>query len=294
MHIEWAYVFAIASTTCFAGASLLFAELARKVSPLWMNAFKAALAWIFFVVTSAAFQLWVPLPGKVVYALLASGILGLAVGDIFLLTAYARIGAARTLILFGFQPFFLGVAAHFLFGQDFDWLKVLALVFFLFCLFTFSLEKFRQQGHWEWIGLLAALAGVLFDNCGLLLSRWAFEQVPDLSAIQTNIWRCGAAFVFFLIFGQVRQVGWKSGWRKLTPHWRRLAVFSVFLGTFLSLLFYLTAVKIGHLASISGVGIAGPMIASLFECIYYRKRPTGYLLVALCFYLTGIYTLTLS
>lgn len=294
MHIEWSWVFAIASTTCFAGASLLFAELARKVSPLWMNAFKAALAWIFFVIAAAAFRLWVPLEPKVIAALIASGVLGLAIGDIFLLTAYARIGAARTLILFGFQPFFLGVAAHFIFGQQFDWLKALALVFFLFCLFTFSLEKFRQEGHWEWIGLVAALVGVLFDNSGLLLSRWAFDQVPDLSAIQTNIWRCGGAFAFFLIFGQAKHVGWKAGWGKLTPQWKRLAVFSVFLGTFLSLLFYLTAIKIGHLASISGVGMAGPMISAVFECIYYRKRPTWYLIVALGFYFTGLYVLTLS
>lgn len=294
MQTELSFALAIASTTCFAGASLLFAEITRKVSPLWMNAFKATLALALFILSAIVFQLWVPLPSKVVYALIASGVLGLAIGDIFLLTAYARIGAARTLILFGFQPFLVGLSAHFLFGQEFDWLKVLALVFFLFCLFTFSLEKFRQEGHWEWIGLAAALVGVLFDNSGLLLSRWAFDQVPDLGAIQTNVWRCGGAFVFFVLFSQWKNVGWKAGWQKLTPKWQRLAVLSVFLGTFLSLLFYLTAIKIGHLASISGVGMAGPMISAAFECVYYRKRPTWYLLVAMGFYLIGLAILTLS
>ncbi len=293
MNSQLSFVFAIASTTCFAAASLIFAEIARKISPLWMNAFKAAGALALFATTALAFNLWIPLSRDVTLALIASGVLGLAIGDIFLLTAYARIGAARTLILFGFQPFFLGIAAYFLFDQAFNWVKVVALLFFLLCLFTFSLEKFRQEGHWELLGLLAALIGVMFDNCGLLLSRWAFEQVPDLSVIQTNVWRCGGAFAFFLLFGRVRAVGWRRGWSRLDTRWRSLALFSVFLGTFLSLLFYLTAIKIGHLASISAVGMAGPMISSAFECEYYRRRPSRYLLVALIFYLIGFGVLTL-
>lgn len=287
-----AYILAIASSTCFAGASLIFTEISRRVSPVWMNAFKAGVALILFVATASVFGLWMSLPWTVLGALVMSGILGLAIGDIFLLTAYARMGSARTMILYGFQPFFLGVAGHFLFNQPMEWLRVTAVLFFVACLFIFSLEKYRSEGHWEIPGLLAALVGVMFDNTGVVLSRWAFEQVPSLDAFQANVWRCVGAVAFFLLFALVRPVQLRGGWQRLTPQGRVLALTSAALGTYLSLGLYLTAVKIGHLMTLSAVGVAGPLISSAMECAYYKKRPSIYLLTALGFFVAGFAILT--
>jgi DME family drug/metabolite transporter len=286
MDIHPSYLLALASAACFSSASLIFAEVSRRVSSLWMNAIKAAVAWVFFGL-AVGWLGWADIDAKVGLALLASGVLGLAVGDIFLLTAYARMGAARTLILFGFQPLFIGVAAHFLFGQEITWLRGLAVVFFLACLFVFSLERFRQDGRWEIYGLVAALVGVLFDNCGVLLTRWSFEQVTELNAFQANWIRCSGALIFFLLFGSVAKIELVKGWQQLQPKMRWLALFSSFLGTFMSLVLYLTAVKIGHLASLAALGLAGPLISSGLECAYNRKWPSRYLLVALFFFLCG-------
>ncbi len=294
MSPEFAYFFALASSTCFAVASLIFADLSRRVSPLWMNAFKAVAAWIFFSLTLLVLQQPIPTSSAIVGALLISGALGLGLGDVFLLTAYARMGAARTLILFGFQPFFIGVAAHWLFNQPMTWIRMLALVFFMGCLFAFSLEKFRQQGHWEVYGLVAALLGVLLDNTGLLISRWAFEQDASMSAFQANFWRCLGAMIFFLILNRFRSVQLVSGWRTLTIDMRQLATLSAFLGTYLSLFLYLTAVKIGHLASISALGVAGPIITSGLECAYERRWPSKYLLVALLLFTIGFVILNVG
>lgn len=288
-----AYLLALGSSTSFAGASLIFTEISRRVSPLWMNAYKAGLAWLLFGLTLLIFNLWVQLPWPVLSMLLASGILGLGIGDIFLLKAYARMGAARTLILYGFQPFYIGITAHFLFGQEFGGSRLLAILFFVGCLFTFSLEKFREAGHWELPGLLAALVGVIFDTTGVIMSRWAFEQVPAMDSFQANFVRCTGAVIFFLIFSRVMPVNFKEGWKKLGPGGRKLAFISVCLGTYLALFLYLTAVKIGHLASLSALGGAGPIITSAMECAYYRKRPSKYLLTALLLFLIGFAILIL-
>lgn len=287
------YLLALASSTCFAGASLIFTEISRRVSPLWMNAFKAIVAWFLFGATILIFNLWIELPPKVVAALVISGVVGLGIGDVFLLNAYARMGAARTLILYGFQPFFIGIASFFIFGQEFGGSRLLAIFFFVGCLFIFSLEKFREVGHWEIKGLLAALVGVMFDNAGLILSRWAFDQAPDLSAFQANFVRCSGALVFFALFARVYAVNLRTGWQKLNPSGRKLAVISVFLGTYLSLFLYLTAIKIGHLASLSALGISGPIITSAMECAYYRRAPSRYLLAALALLLAGFAVLIL-
>ena len=202
-------------------------------------------------------------------------------------------GAARTLILFGFQPFFIGVAAHFLFGQEFGGPRLLAIFFFLGCLFTFSLEKFREAGHWEIRGLVAALIGVIFDNVGVILSRWSFEQAPDMNSFQANLLRCSGAVIFYFVLARVVAVELKAGWQKLNPRGRKLAFISVCLGTYLSLFLYLLALKIGHLASISALGVTGPIVTSAMECIYYRKPPSKYLLTALVLFIIGFSILIL-
>ncbi|MGZ3723836.1 MAG: EamA family transporter [Bdellovibrionales bacterium] len=288
-----AYYLALGSSLCFAGGSLLFADIARKISPLWMNAFKAILAWVCFSATVVIFGVWVQLSTLQIAALLGSGILGLAIGDIFLLTAYARMGAARTLILWGFQPLFIAVEAYFLFHQDLSWTLALAVLFFLACLFTFSLEKFKQDGHWELYGLGAALIAVILDNSGLVLSRWVFDTAPDMNAFQCNFIRSSGALMFFFVFGSVRKIHLLDGWRRLGSHGRVVATVASFLGCFFSLCLYLTAVKIGHLASISALSAAGPILASAMECLYLRKRPTAYLLIALALFLAGFAILTL-
>lgn len=287
-----AYFFAIGSSICFSFASLLFADVARKISPLWMNVFKAIVAWTCFAIATALWGDWASLGATQWIALIVSGILGLAIGDIFLLTAYARIGAARTLILYGFQPLFVAIAAKVLFDQDISWRVALAVVFCMACMFTFSLERMKRDGHWEIFGLLAALLGVLFDNSGLILSRWAFDQAPDMTAFQANLIRCSGALIFFLIFSSVKNLGLKAGWLRLGARGRGLAILASFLGTFMSLFLYLTAVKIGHLASISALAGAGPIFASAMECVYLRKWPSKYLMAALILFASAFAILT--
>ena len=38
------------------------------------------------------------------------------------------------------------------------------------------------------------------------MSRWAFEQVPDMDAFQANVYRCLGAVTFLSLFGLVRRV----------------------------------------------------------------------------------------
>lgn len=132
-----------------------------------------------------------------------------------------------------------------------------------------------------------------FDSSGLLLSRLAFEQVADLSSIQTNLIRCTGALITFAVIGMFKPIHLVSGWRKLKPNSRLLAVSASVVGCYLSLVLYLTAVKIGHMASVSAIGLAGPILTSIGECVYLRKWPSPYLVVALCLFSTGFAILTI-
>ena len=88
----------------------------------------------------------------------------------------------------------------------------------------------------------------------------------DLEAAEGNFFHCVGALVGFAVIAQFRP-------------------------TYISLLFYLTTVKIGHLASIAGIAITGPIFATALECLAARKPPSRYLVVAFTFFAIGFYIL---
>lgn len=256
-----------------------------------MNAFKATVSWFFLALSMFWLGTHVPSMKSVGYFML-SGLVGLNFGDLFLLSAFVRLGSSRTLMIFGFQPLLIGAASFFLFGQEVGTLRFLSLIFLIGCLFFFSLEKYKQEGHWEVRGLVFALIGMSLDAVGILLTRSAFDHTPNLMPLEGHFYRCTGAVVGFMLMS----LWWKP--LNLVPQfmkWRKrerlLLVTASFLGTFLSLLLYLTAVRIGHLASLSGIAVTGPLFASLLELAWKKERPSRYSLAALFCFLVGFYLL---
>jgi drug/metabolite transporter (DMT)-like permease len=251
-----------------------------------MNYFKTTMLFLCLTVC-VVFVDWQTVSWDVTGALVLSGMLGLGLGDLFLLAAYARMGAGRTLILFGFQPLILGVSSWYLFSQPLSSYKLVAVLFFLLCLYLFSLEKFKENGHWEITGLVAALLGVLFDNTGILLTRWSFDTAPGMGVIQVNFIRVCGAVVFFLTLSPFLKPGLVKNFLALRPKDRGSIMFASIAGTFVSLVLYLSAVRVAHLASLSAMGVFGPLYSTTLECWLDRKAPSRYLLLAMASFVIG-------
>jgi len=287
--------FALGSTITFATSSLVFAEFSRRISALWMNCFKCIVAFAFLALTIPITTGWTPASFESLTGLVLSGFIGLNLGDLFLLNAFAKLGAARTLMVFGFQPLFLGFAAHLVFGQKFNPHSLLAVFFLIACLTTFALERFRQERVWGVNGLIYALIGVSLDASGVLLSRAAFEHSPQLPPLEGNFYRCFGALLGFALIARFQPIRLIEGYKQLsTIRTRALVIAASFGGTYLALLLYLSAVKIGHLASIASIGITGPIFAAALECLIYRRAPSRYLITAFIFFAAGFYILITS
>src|SRR5690606_26087846 len=94
---------------------------------------------------------------------------------------------------------------------------------------------------------------------------------------------------------------WFQGFIRPTNFFKHLTAMSArarwgifigsFFGTFLSLTLYFKAVQTGHLASVTSVAITAPFFATLFECLYHKKLPSKYLLLALAQFVVGFYIL---
>ncbi len=313
------YMLTLAATLSFSSASLVFARFSRSVSVLWMNTAKAAVALALLCITlpllwaaNGTFTLfgtstgtWTAPTDFSTGLLLLSGVIGLGIGDLFLLDAFIRIGVSRTLMLYGFQPLLLGIAASYLFGQAFDTHRFIAIAFLIGCLLVFSIERYREARSWEFRGLIMAIIGVAMDTTGLLLTRSAFEHSPHTQPLEGHAIRCiGALLSYAALAGFIHArrrlknseertavIGLFSNFFRLDTKSRSLLLLGCFGGTYLSLCLYLTAIQLGHLASLAAIGITGPMFAALLESIILRKRPSRYLVFAFVLFLCGFFVL---
>lgn len=285
---------AFGATVAFATASIVYAEYSHKISVVWMNCFKAVVSFIALAVTIPFFSGWHAMDLRVFLGLLVSGFIGVNIADLFLLSSFTTLGVGRTLILFGFQPLFMGVGAYFLFGQKFGIEQTIAILFLIACLFTFSFERYRKEKRWEVKGLVYALLGVALECAGTIISRACFTANPDVTPMEGHFYRCLGAVIGFIAIGYIKPFRLVQAFREQTPKVRTALVVASMGGTYLSLLMYLTAVKIGHLASIASIGITGPVFATALECVVHRKKPSRYVVVAFGFFCVGFYLLVLT
>jgi drug/metabolite transporter (DMT)-like permease len=268
---------------------MVFSLYARRFSSMWINQVKVVTALVAFFLAMIISQKIVPLTASSTILLLLSGLCGLCIGDLFLFRAFATLGAGRSLVLFSFQPLLLGLYGYFFLAQVFSLNQTLAVICMIICIFIFMLERNRSTGTWDIKSFLWAFTGIALDSIGVMLTRSAYELNPGLETFQVNVIRClGAVLGFFLISPKSYQKVFKDV-VGLTTKDRSLLFTSAFTGCFLSLTLYLAALKYAHVGTLTSIGITGPVWVSMLECIYYRKRPTYFLLSAFTFFLCGFY-----
>lgn len=288
-------LYALGSNITFATASLYFTDYSKRLGPVWMNYFKACVAFLCFVLVLVGFQIDLKINSVSFLYLILSGWAGLMIGDIFLLRAFTHLGSGRVLMIFGFQPLLLGLASFYLFDEVFSLYRLVAVLFLMACLFCFSLESFREKGHWDAKGIFFALMGVSLDACGLLLTKQAFQETQGLSVFFANAIRSGATILGFFVVSWIPyfQLKLVSPFLQLQTKDKGLVVMASFLGTFMSLAFYLHAIQIGHLATISAIAGTSPLFATLLEIYKGEKRMTRYLAGALVSFVAGVSILIL-
>jgi drug/metabolite transporter (DMT)-like permease len=279
---------ALCSTLIFAGASIIFAIFAKKASALWMNAFKATVALLAFAVASLLTSDWNHLPELDSFLMFfLSGFIGLNIGDFFLLKAFQRIGSARTLVIFSFQPLLMATFAYLVFGQALGPQRLVAVFILMACVLVVSYERFRADGKWELLGPLFAFTGVLLDCFGILMTRQGFDLDPNVTVIQANFYRCLGAGMGFLVLAQFFPFQFTRRFKRFPIRMKALVLGASFGGTFVALWMYLSALEVGHLAKITAVVGSGPLFTAAFESILYKKWPSKYLWLSLVLFACG-------
>jgi drug/metabolite transporter (DMT)-like permease len=272
--------YALGANFSFALGSIFFTHYSRSLGAHWTNWFKALVAALSFGLYLSITQTWgIPYSREVVF-LLVSGFIGLGMGDVFILKAFSQMGPGRTMILFSFQPLVMALFAFIQLGQTLVGYKAIAILFLGLCVFIINIEAFRQRGHWEIKGVIFAFMGMLLDAFGIILTRQAFDG-SEIDAFNANFIRCIGALCFFGVWSLFKPLQLLSKVKELKGIDLTRIIFGSWLGTFLALSLYLTAIKSAHLASLTALSVSGTIFSNGLECLYLKKWPSRYLLLAL-------------
>ncbi len=285
------YLLALAANLFFSTASLVFSVYARRFSPFWINQLKVVIALTLFAL-ACLFTGHAPLSVTAMGYLLVSGFIGLCLGDLFLFKAYATLGAGRSLVLYSFQPILLGLYGWFFLSQHFSSAQFIAVLCMMCCLGVFLLERNKFTGRWDLHSFLWAFSGIVLDALGVMLTREAYELTPALESMQVNFIRCLGAMAGFLILRPKGLGTIAHDLMNMRHREKSLLLVACVCGTVVSLSLYLTALKYAHVASLTAVAITGPVWVSLLECLWEKKLPNRYLVLAFSFFLLGFYFMT--
>ena len=289
IHSTAPYLLAIGSNMLFGTASLTFSRFARTYSATWVNQLKVSIALIGFILAFLLTESFASLSLLQHAALLGSGLSGLFLGDYFLFRSFATLGPSRTLVLYSFQPFLLGLYGFLFLSQSISQRQVGAIFFMILCVFTFIWERNRSTGKADLRSFTLAFTGVIFDAIGVMLSREAYEGDSTLGPFQANATRALGALLGFFLLSPFFPKRLSKDLIDMHPRDRNQVLIACVFGTFLSLTLYLSALKSAHVATLTAVSITSPVWVSMIEHIQLRSWPSRFLWGAFALFLAGFY-----
>lgn len=291
-NLIYPYFLAIIGSSLFASASVVFAHYASQASSAWVVAFKNKVGILGFAIATLLIGVFqgvdrvIPTNPSII-CFVASGMMGLLIGDLFLFNAFHRIGSARTLMIFNFQPLLMSIGAYLFLKQTLNIGQMIALAFFMSCVFVISYERYRTEGSWEIRGILFAFIGVTLDCIGIITTRIGFEHSPGLSPFSANLFRFIGGIAAFLLVSRFYDFKLFSTFKAMNRKSRMVITIAAFSAGFMSLSLWLMAIQVGNLGSLAGVAAFSPIASAAFEAVYSKKKPTRSFLIAISLFLTG-------
>lgn len=168
---------ALGTATSWTCSSLAFEGAARRIGSLSLNFLRVclALAWLTVVALIAGGSA-VPDAGREQWGyLLASGVVGLVLGDLCTFRAYLELGAQRTMVFACATPIFTAAIAWIALGETISWRQAGGMAVIIGGVLLAIRDRIPHQAHLPAAhplrGTLLALGGALGQAGGLLLSK---------------------------------------------------------------------------------------------------------------------------
>ncbi|HEY58618.1 MAG TPA: DMT family transporter [Anaerolineae bacterium] len=256
---------ALGAAVCFTFGPTMFTLAGRRVGSLTVNRFRLLLASLFLLLLHFVFygQPYPALDGRIWGYLFLSGVIGLAISDVFLFEAFVRIGPRLALLVLNLVPVATTAVAWVLFGEHLTGGELAAIAVTLAGVSWVVAERpLNDDGtiraH-DPRGLLFAFAAVGLQTVSTLLAKGG--MMAGIPAVSGNVVRMSGGVLALWLWtllkgeaGSTLRVAWER------PRVLGIIAAGVAIGPVLGITLSLFALKVIPVGIVSTLGSLTPVL----------------------------------
>ncbi len=265
---------ALGASLSWAVAGLMTEKTSKKADPTELNLIVKFFGFFMIsIVSAAAGGNLIPLgvPGETWLWLSLSGIIGFALGDVFLFRAYHLLGAKIALLIFTVNPVITAVLGFFLFGETLTFTNVLGMALVLVGVAIVILEPIGRRFQFRFTskGVIAGFLAALGQSLANLLSKQGMAGGLDVFTT-TQVRLIAAIPVIYLLVRTSRKPSTLGVFKDKLILSETLL--NTFLGTVVGVSFSMTAIVHTKLAIASTLTSVSPIMVIPISVIFLRQK----------------------
>ncbi len=185
-------------------SSFLFTEATIRLGVIQLNIDRLILAILLILLTIFAFGIAFTTTNTQLIYLSISGIIGLVLGDTFLLAAFKAIGPRITMLIMSFNPAVAAIFAYFMLHETLGLPIIFGMALTLAGISLVVMEKPKTKTKFKVTtrGVIYAFLGAFGQAIGLVFSKMAFLDC-EINSLTASLYRMLAALLIILPLGMI-------------------------------------------------------------------------------------------
>ena len=296
---------AVVTAFLWSFTSLFFTSAGRRIGSYWVNKFRIPVAIVLLGATLYITTGRLPPESVTPYAyyyLIASGVIGLAIGDTFLFRAFVILGPRMTLLIFTTSPIIAATYAWILLGETLNLMAMIGIAVTLSGVAWVTAERQHKQTQpltnnyadkgSKTTGVLMALAGAAGQAIGLVLAKAGMQDgLEPLPATFIRMVAAGAIiWLYSLIAGDIKNIRerYKDGKALL------LATGGAVCGPFLGVWMSLVAVRHTEAGIAASIMAVVPVLVIPLVIVFYKEKVSLRAMIGAAIAIAGVAVLFLA
>ena len=273
------YFIATLAALCWAIASLISADITRKIGGLAFNRLRLFFVSIMLISYTFYLDTWNTINQEFLVTILLSGIIGIFLGDTLLFIALQKIGPRRNNILFSLAAPFTVILNIFFLNEIMSLMNLLGCIMVFFgVVVAIAYGNSRDQNHrWEivegnlFLGVIFGISAALCQAIGLIMMKPILTLGADpiaSASLRTLISCIFLSFTFFInyeIFNAKTSLSLKIIGQ---------SILSGFLGMALGMSLLLIALKYADAGIVATLSSTSPIMILFLIWLLTKKIPT--------------------
>ncbi len=209
------YVYGIVAVIAWTACTVPFAEASKRLGVATVNLYRLLIPFVLFTIVLSLFlfpnQNWISDVGSIYWVyLIASGVIGLAIGDMFGFSVYSLIGPRLGSLFIVLQPAIALIAGYFLLHETINWIGIISIIITITGVAYVLLSKNTTSDKVTYTpvalkkGIIFGILSTVCQAMGIVLQKLASQQaaiahLPEIHFLTATWIRITGAIVFLLI-----------------------------------------------------------------------------------------------